>query len=86
MDFLTEYTLPVVMGICLCVGYVIKIWIGDVDNKYIPTIVAVLGVALSVWVNGWQITPQAILCGLISGLSSTGAHQAFKQFLNKDIE
>ena len=30
MEFLNEYMLPVVLGICLCVGYVVKKWIKDV--------------------------------------------------------
>ena len=84
MEFLNEFMLPVVLGICLCVGYIIKKWIKDVDNKYIPTIVAVLGVALSIWISGWQITPEVILSGMISGLGSTGLHQLFKQFVEKE--
>lgn len=81
MEFLNEYMLPVVLGICLSIGYITKKWIKDVDNKYIPTIVAVIGVFLSVWINKWTVTPDVILTGLISGLSSTGLHQAFKQFI-----
>lgn len=81
MEFLNEYMLPVVLGICLCAGYIIKQWISDIDNKYIPTIVAVIGVILSVWISDWNITPKVILSGLISGLSSTGFHQIFKQFI-----
>ena len=84
MEFLNEFMLPVVLGICLCVGYIIKKWIKDVDNKYIPTIVAVIGVALSIWISGWQITPEVILSGMISGLGSTGMHQVFKQFVEKE--
>lgn len=84
MEFLNEFMLPVVLGICLCIGYIIKKWIKDVDNKYIPTIVAVLGVVLSIWISGWQITPEVILSGMISGLGSTGMHQVFKQFVEKE--
>lgn len=83
MDFLNEYMLPVVLGICICTGYIVKKWIKDLDNKYIPTIVAVLGVILSAWISGWQITPQVILSGLVSGLASTGMHQLFKQYIEK---
>lgn len=86
MDFLSEFMLPVVLGICLAVGYVVKKWVKDVDNKFIPTIVAVLGVFLSIWISGWQITPEVILSGLISGLGSTGLHQAFTQFIDKKSE
>ena len=56
LGFLTEFMVPVIVGICLCVGYVVKKWIKDVDNKYIPTICAVLGVLLAIWINGWTIT------------------------------
>lgn len=86
MEFLNEYMLPVVLGICLCVGYVIKQWIKDVDNKYIPTIVVVLGIVLSAWISDWTITPNVILSGMISGLASTGMHQLFKQFIGSKSE
>lgn len=81
MEFLNEFIMPVVLGICLCTGYVVKKWIKDIDNKYIPTIVSVIGVFLSIWINKWTVTPDTILTGLISGLSSTGLHQIFKQFI-----
>lgn len=84
MEFLNEFMMPVVLGICLCVGYVVKKWVDDVDNKYIPTIVAVLGILLSTWIGGWNITPEVILSGLISGLGSTGLHQMFKNFIEKN--
>ena len=56
---------------CYCVGIVIKKWIKDVNNKHIPTIVAILGVIINVWVNA-EFTPQVVLGGLISGLASCG--------------
>ena len=83
MEFLNQYMAPVIVGICLCVGFVIKKWIKDVDNKWIPTICAVIGVILSVWMNGWSISPVILLSGLCSGLASTGWHQLFKQFIEK---
>ena len=84
LGFLTEFMVPVIVGICLCVGYVVKKWIKDVDNKYIPTICAVLGVILAVWINGWTVTAPILLSGLFSGLASTGLHQMFKQYINKE--
>ena len=83
LSFLSEYLVLVIVGICLCVGYIVKKWIKDVDNKWIPTICAVIGVILSVWMNGWSISPVIILSGLCSGLASTGFHQLFKQFIEK---
>jgi hypothetical protein len=84
MDFLNDYLVLIVIGICLCVGYVIKNLIpGDKINKFIPLIMAVLGVLLNVWLNGFAFTPEILLGGLISGLASTGMHQVFKQFIEK---
>ena len=83
MEFLNEYMIPVVLGLCLVVGYIIKKWVNDVDNKYIPTIVTVLGAFLAVWFNSWVVKPEIILSGLITGASSTGLHQLFTQFIEK---
>lgn len=83
MDFLQDYSVLVILGICLCVGYIVKKWVADLDNKYIPTIVAILGVVINIWINDWVFTPQVLLQGLFSGLSSTGAHQLFKQYIEK---
>jgi hypothetical protein len=84
MEFLNEYMMPVVLGICLVIGWVVKKWVNDVDNKYIPTIVTILGALLASWFNDWAITPEIILSGLITGASSTGLHQIFKQFIEKN--
>lgn len=81
LSFLNEFAVPVIFGICLCVGYVIKKFIADVDNKYIPAVCAALGLFIAVWIAGWRITPEIILQGLFSGLSATGFHQLFKQMI-----
>lgn len=87
LNFLTEYIMPVIVGICLCVGFIVKKWVKDVDNKYIPTICTVLGLIIAIWMNGWIITPTIILSGLISGMASTGLHQLVKQYVdNTDPE
>ena len=82
MDFLNEYLVLIVMGICLCVGYVLKHLVpSDMVNRFIPLIMAVLGVAVNVWLNAWAFTPEILLGGMASGLASTGMHQIFKQFI-----
>ena len=87
MDFLNDYLVMIVLAICLCVGYVIKHVIpSDGINRFIPLIMAALGVVLNVWMNGFAFTPEILLGGLASGLASTGLHQAFKQFIEKDTE
>lgn len=84
LSVLTQYLNVLIVGICLCVGFVIKKWVKDVDNKYIPTIVALLGLILSVVTNGLSL--EFILSGMLSGLASTGLHQAFTQFIGKKEE
>lgn len=83
IDFLNDYVILLILGICLYVGYVIKTSIPKLDNKYIPLIMAILGVILNIWIN-MSFSPEILLGGLFSGLSSTGLHQAFKQLINKE--
>ena len=85
MEYLNDYVVLIVVGICLCIGYVLKHIIpSDKINKFIPLIMAVLGVVLNVWYNGFSFSPDILLGGLVSGLASTGMHQAFKQFIAKE--
>ena len=80
LSFLQTYCIPVIVGICLCVGYVIKNSLTLVHNKYIPLIMAILGLILNVLINK-GISPDIVLGGMFSGLSSTGVHQLFKQLI-----
>lgn len=83
MEFLNNFIVAIVVGICLCVGYVIKHLIPtNKVNRYIPLVMAVLGVGLNVWLN-FAITPEVLLGGLVSGLASTGLHQLFTKFIEK---
>jgi hypothetical protein len=84
MDILSQYVVLVVAGICFAVGYVIKNSITVIPNKYIPLIMAVLGVILNVWYNSFRFTPQILLGGLASGLASTGAFELVRNLTNKD--
>ena len=81
MDFtiLTQYFVLVVVVACLVVGYIIKTAFDFIPNKYIPTILAVLGAVLNVFVSG--LTLDSVVYGALMGLSSTGMHQAFTRFI-----
>ena len=84
MEFLNEYSVPVIVGICLCIGFILKNLVAtDKINKFIPLIVAVIGVVVNAWLNAWTVTPEILLSGMFSGLASTGMHQLFKQFIEK---
>lgn len=73
MAELTQYTNIVICGICFCFGSVIKSSLDFIPNKYIPLIMTFTGIVMNVWLNRWQITPEIILGGAVSGLASTGS-------------
>ena len=79
MEFLNAYLNLIVVGLCLLFGFIVKKWVKDVDNKWIPTIVAVVGIGCAVILNGFTIG--AVVGGAVSGLASTGLHQLFKQWM-----
>ena len=84
MDFINDYIVLIVLGVCLCVGYVLKNLIpSNKINRFIPLIMVVIGVLVNLWLNAFNLTPQILLGGMVSGLASTGLHQAFKQMIEK---
>lgn len=83
MEFLNQFSIPVIVGICLCVGYILKnVVTTDKVNKFIPLIMGALGLGLNMWIN-LGVSPEIILGGLVSGLASTGLYEAFRQFIKK---
>lgn len=83
MEFLTDFYMPIVVGICLCVGYILKnIVPSDKINRFIPLIMGVLGIGINVWIH-LAITPEVLLGGIVSGLASTGLYEVFRQFITK---
>ena len=80
IDILQSYMIPVIVVICICVGFVCKQW-DVIPDKIIPTIMAVLGLGLAIWIDG-HVVPDTIAKGLVSGLASTGLHQLFKQWID----
>lgn len=81
MDFsqLSNYFITVVVVACLIVGYIIKTSFDKVPNKYIPTILAVLGAVLNAIVSG--VSVYTIVYGALMGLASTGLYEAFRQYV-----
>lgn len=83
MDFssFTDYFVGIVLVACLIVGYIIKTSFDKIPNKYIPTILAVLGAVLNAVVSGLSV--ESVVYGALTGLASTGLHQAFTRFIEK---
>lgn len=84
LSVLSQYLSVVVVGICLCVGFVIKNSLDFIPNKYIPAIMLVLGTAINISMNLNGINAEVILVGMLSGLASTGLYELFKNFINKE--
>lgn len=76
-EVLSQYINIVTWGICLCIGYVFKNLIPQFPNKYIPLSMLILGVSINILILK-EITPEIILSGMISGLSSTGGYELYK--------
>ena len=84
LSVLTQYISIVVVGICLCVGYVIKNSLDFIPNKYIPLIMLILGFVINVLMNLNGINAEVILTGMLSGLASTGMYEMFKNLIYKE--
>lgn len=85
ISVLMQYIDLIVVGICLCVGYMIKTGFDKIPNKYIPLIVGILGLIVKIamcFTTG--INAEVVLSGLFSGLASTGLYEMFKNLINKE--
>lgn len=81
LSYLTAYAVPLIVGICLCVGYMIKnVLPDDRVNKFIPMLMGILGVIINFWING-AFTADILLGGLFSGLASTGLYEMFRNLV-----
>ena len=82
LDFILDKYIPVIIVATLTIGYVIKETpaLKKVANAYIPLIVTITGALLGVIISGLSV--ESFVYGAVSGLASTGLHQAFTQILN----
>lgn len=86
IDFaeLSKYFVLVVVVACLIVGYILKTSFTSFPNKYIPTVLALIGMTLNLAVSGLSI--ESAVYGAVMGLASTGLHQAFTRFIEGQTE
>lgn len=83
LSFLSEFVVVITLAFCMGVGYVIKVSLDFIPNKYIPLIMAIIGVVFNIFVSNGTIDPTIIVGGLVSGLASTGAYEMFRNFIEK---
>ena len=85
ISYLADFIDPIILGICLVVGFALKYAFDRFPNKYIPLCALSLGAILSIvcnWGNG--ITEGVILSGMISGLASTGLYELLRNMINRE--
>lgn len=82
ISFVSSYFIPVVVLMCLCIGYVLRNFIPS-DNKWIPLTLLLVGGISGVIVSG--LNYEAIVSGAVSGLAAVGLNQAFKQALGLNV-
>lgn len=86
LSFLSEFINLGILGVCLCLGYVIKTSLDFIPNKYIPLIMLVIGTVLGIVTNLDSLSINVVLTGMFSGLASTGLYEMFKNLINKEGE
>ncbi|MDN9384804.1 holin [Clostridioides difficile] len=75
MSFIPEQLLILVAALSI-IGKGCKKY-KQLDNKYIPVVLLILGIAFSVWMLG--LNPVAVLQGVICWGISIGINQTYKQ-------
>lgn len=83
--FLEKYINMVIVGICLCIGYILKTSFKKIDNKYIPSILFLIGILLAC-MEKQTINLNILLSGGFSGLTSTGCYELFKNTFLKGVD
>lgn len=83
IEFIDGLIIPIITACALCIGFVMKRWL-PADDKWIPTVLLVLGAVSGAVVFG--VSYEGIVKGMVSGLAAVGLHQAFKQHLKIDVD
>jgi MFS superfamily sulfate permease-like transporter len=85
ITFLTNFIDPIILGICLLIGFALKHAFEKFPNKYIPLFALSLGTLLCVIINFKSgVTAEIILGGMISGLASTGLYELLRNMIGKE--
>lgn len=84
MTEIQQFISPTIMALCLLIGNSIKTSFPRIPNRYIPSILALVGAIIYLLLEGWS--GQGIIIGAVSGLSATGLHQIHKGILESKEE
>lgn len=81
MEFIKGLEMPLITAFCMILGFILKKWVHDEKDRFIPTILVIIGAILACIINQ-GFTVESLVAGAFSALSSTGTHQLFKQLLS----
>lgn len=86
LTFLIEFIEPITLGICLCIGFVLKYAkiFDKFGNQYIPLSMLSLGCIIAIMTHIGCINAAVVLSGMISGLASTGLYEMMRNLLKYD--
>lgn len=82
-NFIIQFAVFPIALICFGVGYVIKHYIKKIPNKFIPLILACIGLLLNLVFNNFNFTFEIVISGIGSGLIATGSFEAVRNLLDK---
>ena len=81
--FVQQYAVFPIALICYFIGYIIKHFIPKLPNKFIPLILAILGLFLNIAFSGWKFSFDIAVTGLCSGIVATGSFELVRNLMNK---
>lgn len=84
--FVQQYAVFPIALICYFVGYIIKHFVPKMPNKYIPLILAIVGMLLNLAFNNFTFTVQILVTGAASGLVATGSFEMIRNLVEKEKE
>ena len=85
INFLFDYVNPLILGICLLLGFCLKTAFDWFPNKYIPLTALCMGMLIAILINFQTgINAEVVLGGMIAGLARTGLYEMLRKLLDKD--
>lgn len=84
--FVQQYAVFPIALICYFIGYIIKHFVPKMPNKYIPLILAIVGMLLNLAFNNFTFTVQILVTGAASGLVATGSFEMIRNLIEKEKE
>lgn len=82
MTELQQFISPMIVGLCWLIGNTLKSSVPKLPNNYIPLALGLIGAILMTILNGFS--GLNLIIGVVSGLSATGVHQAYKGILKNE--